>query len=100
MAAVQGCVHAANKALAAGKLAPQDAASASRTARPADRVLGLGLGASRDREPTPEQKRLIEQRAAAREQKQWAEADRLRLELKAAGIEVKDGKGGQTWSHL
>jgi cysteinyl-tRNA synthetase len=66
----------------------------------ADRVLGLGLGASRDREPSAEQRRLIEQRAAARDQKQWAEADRLRRELRAVGIEVKDGKTGQSWSFL
>jgi cysteinyl-tRNA synthetase len=100
MAAVQGSVHAANKALASGKLSPEDAVSVRDLLGLADRVLGLGLGASRGREPSPEQKRLIDLRAQARADKQWAEADRLRLALKAAGIEVKDGKDGQTWSHL
>jgi cysteinyl-tRNA synthetase len=100
MAAVHDAVHAANKGLTSGSLSAEDAAAVRDLLTLADGVLGLGLGASRGREPTAEQKRLIDRRAAAREQKQWAEADRLRQELKAVGIEVKDGKGGQTWSHL
>ncbi len=66
-----------------------------------DSVLGLRLG-----EPatapapalTPDQQSLLERRAAARAAKDWAESDRLRDELAAQGILVKDGKEGQSWT--
>ena len=40
---------------------------------------------------------LIEQRLQARKDKDWAESDRIRDELKAAGIILEDGAGGTTW---
>jgi cysteinyl-tRNA synthetase len=40
---------------------------------------------------------MILQRLAARKAKQWAEADRIRDELAAAGILLEDGPGGTTW---
>jgi cysteinyl-tRNA synthetase len=40
---------------------------------------------------------LIRRRAEARKSKQWAEADRIRDELQAAGIALEDGAGGTTW---
>ena len=39
---------------------------------------------------------LLDQRAAARQAKNWAESDRLRDALAAAGWSVKDSKAGQT----
>ena len=36
-------------------------------------------------------------RAAAKAAKNWAEADRIRQELLAQGIALKDGPGGTTW---
>ncbi len=39
----------------------------------------------------------IAARLEARRNKQWAEADRLRDELKAQGIILEDGAGGTTW---
>ena len=41
--------------------------------------------------------RLIEARNAARAEKNWAEADRIRDELAAKGIVLKDGPEGTTW---
>jgi cysteinyl-tRNA synthetase len=40
---------------------------------------------------------LIQQRLDARKAKNWAEADRIRDELQAAGIILEDGAGGTTW---
>ena len=41
---------------------------------------------------------ILEQRASARDEKDWATADRMRDVLAAAGITVKDGAQGSTWS--
>jgi cysteinyl-tRNA synthetase len=63
-----------------------------------DAVFGLGL---EHWEPAPERapeavKALAEARAAARGAKDWAEADRLRALLHAAGWEMEDGANGYT----
>jgi cysteinyl-tRNA synthetase len=43
---------------------------------------------------------LIAQRQEARASKNWAEADRIRDELKAMGIELKDTKQGVQWKKI
>ncbi|BBL74067.1 cysteine--tRNA ligase [Methylomagnum ishizawai] len=40
---------------------------------------------------------LIQQRLDARKNKNWAEADRIRNELKEQGVVLEDGAGGTTW---
>ncbi len=40
---------------------------------------------------------LIDQRALAKANKNWSEADRIRDELKAQGIELEDGGGATSW---
>ncbi len=40
---------------------------------------------------------LIEQRATAKKEKNWGEADRIRDELQNQGIVLEDGAGGTTW---
>ncbi|MDR1759670.1 MAG: cysteine--tRNA ligase [Fibrobacter sp.] len=42
---------------------------------------------------------LIHARTAARASKNWKESDRIRDELSARGIEIKDGPNGTTWSY-
>ena len=44
--------------------------------------------------PPPEAVELAERRGAARDARDWAEADRLRDELRAMGWEVRDGPQG------
>jgi len=41
----------------------------------------------------------IEARRAARAAKMYAEADRIRKELEAAGVLLEDGKSGTTWKY-
>jgi cysteinyl-tRNA synthetase len=42
--------------------------------------------------------RLIEDRQAARESKDYAAADRIRTELSVAGITIEDSQTGTHWS--
>jgi cysteinyl-tRNA synthetase len=41
---------------------------------------------------------VLNLRSQAREQKDWSTSDKIRDGLAAAGIVVKDGKEGTTWS--
>jgi cysteinyl-tRNA synthetase len=41
--------------------------------------------------------RLIAERASARARKDWKESDRIRDELAAMGVVLKDSKDGTTW---
>jgi cysteinyl-tRNA synthetase len=68
-----------------------------------DRVFGLGLATWQPKEEAvPEDvKALADERQAARRAKNWAEADRLRGELHAAGWEMEDRADGyalRRWS--
>ena len=56
-------------------------------------VLGL-LRQEKEEGVDDELKQLIEQRAAARKAKNWAEADRIRDELAKRGITLKDTPQG------
>jgi len=40
---------------------------------------------------------MVTARVQAKQEKNWAEADRIRDELKAMGIVLEDGAGGTTW---
>ena len=57
-------------------------------------VLGLETLLEAGREPSAEDRELLEARQAARGAKDFAEADRLRDELRARGWEVRDGPAG------
>ncbi len=72
-----------------------------------DTVLGLGLitaaekaGKPSDDECDPEIDALVSQRTEAKKAKNWAEADRIRDELKARGIIVEDTAQGPKWHRV
>ena len=61
----------------------------------------LGLLYSRKEESLDEKvEQMIADRQAARAAKNWAEADRIRDERKAMGIELKDTKQGVQWKKI
>lgn len=55
---------------------------------------------SEDGEENAEVEALIRQRADAKKAKNFAEADRIRDELKAQGIEITDVAGGAKWKRI
>jgi cysteinyl-tRNA synthetase len=74
-----------------------DAERALATLRSFDTVLGV-LPAERGEDVLDEEARgLLDKRAAARANRDWAESDRLRDELAARGIAVEDTRDGQRW---
>ena len=62
-----------------------------------DEVLGLDLAESTP-DITDDLKRLIIQRRTARAEKDWQESDRIRDELLAAGIAIRDTPSGSIWA--
>ena len=74
-----------------------------------DQVLGLELLAHADAlkaqqaapvEGAEEIEALIAKRLEAKRAKNWAEADAIRDQLRAMGVEIKDGKDGTTWTRV
>ena len=64
-----------------------------------DEVLGvIFFGKAEKAEVPAEIQALLDRRAEARKAKDWAESDRLRDEIAAAGWQVKDSREGQTVS--
>ncbi len=64
-----------------------------------DELFGLNL-IKDSPDVTPEQKTLLEDRATARGNKDWAKSDELRARLEAQGITTKDTPEGQFWQYL
>ncbi len=60
-------------------------------------VLGLIYGETEDDSLAEEIEALIAARQAARQEKNWAEADQIRDELKARGISLEDTPQGVKW---
>ena len=74
-----------------------------------DQVLGLDLlgraAALKEKEAAPvegaeEIEALIAQRAQAKKEKNWAQADAIRDQLKAMGVEIKDTPNGVEWKRI
>ena len=64
-----------------------------------DRVFGLDFErvATMLIQVSPEEQQLLEERASAREERDWARSDELRRTLSARQLEVKDTPQGQRW---
>ncbi len=67
-----------------------------------DRVLGLGLeeAATASDDLSGEDKRLFDERLAARKAGDYTRSDELRVALEARGIKVKDTKDGARWERI
>jgi len=78
---------------------PRDAADLAATVRELWSVLGL-WSMDDDEELDDEIASLVNRRDDARERKDWAEADRLRDELRARGIVLEDTADGTVWRRL
>jgi cysteinyl-tRNA synthetase len=78
---------------------PHEAAVLAATIRELWSALGL-WSHDDDEELDAEIAALVSQRDDARERKDWAEADRLRDELKARGIVLEDTADGTVWRRL
>jgi cysteinyl-tRNA synthetase len=98
LAAVFDLVRDVNRRIDARSLSTADAARATDWLRDVDRVLGILPAPDADLEPGP--RALLDERAAARANRDWAAADRLRDELAALGIAVEDTRDGQRWRRL
>jgi cysteinyl-tRNA synthetase len=91
-------VRHANAAVGAGTLTPEAAAGVLAAFKRMDEVLGVIFFENEKKEVAipDDVKEILEQRAAARAAKNWAESDRLRDALAAQGWLVKDSKDGQS----
>ena len=67
----------------------------------ADQVLGLDLTRAEITRPlSVQQQELLNERAAARESKNWKLSDQLRDQLLEQGISINDGADGQSWTWI
>ncbi|MEZ6185961.1 MAG: cysteine--tRNA ligase [Planctomycetota bacterium] len=89
-------IGASNRALDQQTASAADLERARETLDTIQRVLGIAFPAAEDL--SPEEQALFDARAEARATKQWAESDRLRDELLARGVQVRDTPEGQTWT--
>ena len=94
--AVFELVAASNRALEQESASAADVARAIEVLDTIQRVLGVQFPAAEAL--SAEEQALFDARAEARANKQWAESDRLRDELLARGVQVRDTPQGQTWT--
>lgn len=96
-AALFELVRHANAWMQGGAVSPAAAVAVLDVFRRMDSVLGVVFfGKSEKAEVPPEIQALLDRRAEARKAKNWAESDRIRDEIAAAGWVVKDSRDGQS----
>ncbi|HEY7132348.1 MAG TPA: cysteine--tRNA ligase [Candidatus Limnocylindrales bacterium] len=98
LAAVFDLVRELNRRIDARSLSTADSGRALALLRSFDEVLAI-LPDPAD-ELDEGLRRLLDERAAARANRDWAASDRLRDELAALGIAVEDTRDGQRWRQL
>jgi cysteinyl-tRNA synthetase len=98
LASLFDLVRDLNRRIEARSLSTDDAERALDLLRDLDQVLGVLPAPADDLEP--EVRALLDERATARDTKDWAASDRLRDELLARGISVEDTRDGQRWRRL
>ena len=74
--------------------------AAKKRAQQAARPAGTAGGFTVQGEGDPAVDALVLQRAEAKKAKNFAEADRIRDELKAQGVEITDVPGGAVWKRV
>jgi len=90
LAALFKCVKTINRLILNRALDPRDAGRILDELQGLDHVLNV---LEFDRQaPEPEIRRLMQERQQARKRRDWRKADRLRDELRARGVEVRDEK--------
>jgi cysteinyl-tRNA synthetase len=95
LAVVFDLVRDLNRRIDSRVLSTTDAARALAGIRSFDEVLGVLPAADEDLDE--ESRRMLDKRAAARTNRDWAASDRLRDELAERGIAVEDTRDGQRW---
>jgi cysteinyl-tRNA synthetase len=95
LAVVFDLVRDLNRRIDARALSTTDAERALVVIRSFDEVLGVLPAADEDLDE--ESRRMLDERAAARTNHDWAASDRLRDDLAGRGIAVEDTRDGQRW---
>ena len=101
LAALFDLVKNGNAAIDAGKMSAEDAALVRSTIEDLDRVLGVvSLRRAEDAKPpmpVEEIQRMIDERKAAKQRRDFAEADRIRTSLADRGVLLEDNPAGTRW---
>jgi cysteinyl-tRNA synthetase len=101
LAAVFDLVRDVNAAIDAREMSATEAAAVRQAIDDFDRVLGVvSLRRAEDAQPpvpVAEIERLLEERKAARQRRDFAAADRIRNELADRGVLLEDNPGGTRW---
>ena len=98
LAVVFDLVRDLNRRIDARTLSTADAATALTRLRALDEVLGVLPDAADELDDAT--RRLLDEREAARANRDWAASDRLRDALAERGIAVEDTRDGQRWRRL
>jgi cysteinyl-tRNA synthetase len=101
LAALFDLVKSGNAAIDAGKMSAADAALVRSTIEDLDRALGVvSLRRAEDAKPpmpVEEIESMIDERKAAKQRRDFAEADRIRTSLADRGVLLEDSPSGTRW---